>query len=63
MSSRFFFLKFIKFNEIWSGFLFKLLITHTHLHLLPQINVSEIVREMRLQRHGMIQTKVSKPSL
>lgn len=24
-----------------------------------QINVSDIVKEMRLQRHGMIQTKVS----
>lgn len=24
-----------------------------------QINVSNIVKEMRLQRHGMIQTKVS----
>lgn len=36
--------------------------TYIHMHLLSQINVSEIVREMRLQRHGMIQTKVSESS-
>lgn len=35
---------------------------NTHLHMLLQINVSKIVREMRLQRYGMIQTKVSKPT-